>query len=433
MTTIHDVNREEVMALLDGELSGDRATAVRDHVDRCRECQTLEDELRRVSARLSTWQVGRPSDTVALPTEAPLAGAVTAPRSARSWLDRGMTMTWWAVATAAAILVVFMVGGNLWRSHRVFYDREALADADVPTAADQLTFQAPVGSGAAENNGALKKNLYEPSEAFKTVPAAAAPPVTSLQFQDTLRGGVASGQQLPQASLAAKESRMIVRTVTLSLSTDRFDDMRAAIDRVAAAHQGRIASLSANGEQPTHRSLSATVLVPVTETDAAVSGLRALGTVVQESQSSEDVTDSHRDLAIRLANARVEEGRLGDLLVRGTDKLADVLAVEQAQSRVRGEIEQMTAEEQAMAGRAVLSTITVQVEERYRAEITIGPTTLSTRFHNALVDGLRAAIDAVIDISLAFVGAAPALGLWGLLLFWPSRWAWRRIRRPRAG
>ncbi len=222
---------------------------------------------------------------------------------------------------------------------------------------------------------------------------------------------------------------MIVRAVTLNLSTDKFDDMRAAIDRVAAAHQGRIASLSADGEPPTHRSLNATVLVPVAETDAAVSGLRALGTVVQESQSSEDVTDSHRDLAIRLANAKVEEGRLGELLARGTDKLSDVLAVEQAQSRVRGEIEQMTAEEQAMAGRAALSTITVQIEERYRAEITIEPTTLSTRFRNALVDGLRGALDSITDLSLAFVGAAPTVGLWGLLLFWPGRWAWRRIRR----
>lgn len=412
MTTIHEINREEVMALLDGELPSDRAATVRAHLDRCRECRTLADDLRRVSARLSAWQVGRPSDTVVMPG-APLAGAVVAQRPPRSWLDRRMRMPWWAVATAAAVLIaVVTVGNDLWRSAPA---RTASAAAKAPTAF----------------NEALKKSSANPSAPAAAADSLRAATVPSPALQAFSAGGDAAGQQLLPAPLAAQESRMIARAVTLSLSTDKFDEMRVAIDRVATAHQGRIASLSASGEPPTHRSLNATVLVPVAETDAAVSSLRALGTVVQESQSSEDITDSHRDLAIRLANAKVEEGRLGELLARGTDKLSDVLAVEQAQSRVRGEIEQMTAEEQAMAGRAALSTITVQVEERYRAEITLEPTTLSMRFHNALVDGLRGALDAVIDISLAFVGAAPAVGLASLVLFWPGRWAWRTIRRQR--
>jgi hypothetical protein len=414
MTTIHEIDREEVMALLDGEVSGDRAATIRAHLDRCPECRTLLDELRLVSARLSTWQVGLPPDAIVLPT----VRNATPSRSPRSHFAAHLTVSPWSVAAAAALLIgVAFVGKSLWQS--------AEGNAEAPMTGLQT---APVVRGELGANGTLKK-----------APAAPAPPTAADSLVATLppgfqprnadKAGSAAGQQLQPAQAEAKESRMIVRAVTLNLSTDKFDDMRAAIDRVAAAHQGRIASLSASGEPPTHRSLNATVLVPVAETDAAVSGLRALGTVVQESQSSEDVTDNHRDLAIRLANAKVEEGRLGELLARGADKLSDVLAVEQAQSRVRGEIEQMTAEEQAMAGRAALSTITVQVEERYRAEITLGPVTLSTRFHNALVDGLRGAVDTIIDVSLALVGAAPAIGLWGLLLFWPTRWAWRRIRQ----
>jgi hypothetical protein len=314
----------------------------------------------------------------------------------------------WPVAAAAALLIGVVVGK--------YFGRSALGVAEAPTIAD-LTYHDRLAraKGEPETTGALKKSSNAP-DAFQGI--------------DVVTSGGDATAEVPQAqATVAKESRMIVRAVTLSLSTDKFDDVRAAIDRVAAAHEGRISSLSAVGDQPTHRSLSATVLVPVLKTDEALSDLRAIGTVVQESQSSEDVTDSHRDLAIRLANAKVEEGRLGELLARRTDKLADVLAVEQAQSRIRGEIEQMTAEEQAMAGRASLATITVQVEERYRAEIALGPATLSTRFHNALVDGLRGAIDAVIGVSLTVVQAAPAVGLVGLLWFWPGRWAWRRIRQ----
>ena len=82
-----------------------------------------------------------------------------------------------------------------------------------------------------------------------------------------------------------------------------------------------------------------------------------------------------------------------------------------------------------MTGRASLATITVEIEERYRAELTLGPATLTTRFQNALVDGLRGTIDAVIGVSLVLVRVAPGVGLVGLLWFWPGRWARRRMRR----
>ncbi len=91
--------------------------------------------------------------------------------------------------------------------------------------------------------------------------------------------------------------------------------------------------------------MSATLRVPIAEMDAALAGVRALGRVVKESQASEDVTDAHRDLAIRISNAKIEEARLGEILKDRTGKLSDVLAVEQAQSRMRTEIEQMEAAE----------------------------------------------------------------------------------------
>ena len=148
---------------------------------------------------------------------------------------------------------------------------------------------------------------------------------------DAGRGAAATAAPRAQAGLAENllspsvtDTQMIVRTATVNLSTDKFDDMRAALERIAAAHHGSISDLRLGGDPPNRRTLSVTLRVPVANTDAALAAVRGLGKVQQESQSSEDVTDSHRDLAVRIANARVEEARLGEILKDRTGKIADV-------------------------------------------------------------------------------------------------------------
>jgi hypothetical protein len=244
--------------------------------------------------------------------------------------------------------------------------------------------------------------------------------------------GYASGSSRSNASpaQAAANTQMIVRTASVSLSTEKFDDMRVGLERVAVERHGSVASLTLAGDPPNQRSMSATLRVPIAEMDATLTGVRGLGRVLQESQSSEDVTDAHRDLAIRISNAKIEEARLGEILKDRTGKLSDVLAVEQAQSRVRTQIEQMEAEELAIRNRAALSTISVEVAERYRAELADnGPLPIGTRLRNAVVDGARTALESLVGVSLAVLGAAPTLLIWAAVLFLPARWIVRRVRR----
>jgi hypothetical protein len=228
----------------------------------------------------------------------------------------------------------------------------------------------------------------------------------------------------------ADATQMIVRTATISLSTDKFDEIRAGLERVVTTHHGSVAALTVTGDPPNQRSINATLRVPAAELDAALAGVRALGRVLQESQSSEDVTDAHRDLAIRISNAKIEEQRLDQILKDRTGKLSDVLSVEQEQSRVRTEIEQMEAQELAMRNRATLSTITVDVSERYVADLSdSSPTPVGVRLRNAFVDGARGAIESAVGVTLAVLSAAPTLLLWTAVLFFPVRLTWRRLRR----
>ena len=64
MTITHEIDREEVMAYLDGEIAAARAVVVRAHLDQCAECRALADELREVSAGLGEWAVEPAPDTL---------------------------------------------------------------------------------------------------------------------------------------------------------------------------------------------------------------------------------------------------------------------------------------------------------------------------------------------------------------------------------
>jgi hypothetical protein len=237
-----------------------------------------------------------------------------------------------------------------------------------------------------------------------------------------------------QAQPAAPEARMIARTATLGLASNKFDDMRSAIERTAARHRGTITAYTLSADPGSARSMSMTVRVEAEHVPYALADLRALGTVTSEAQATEDITDVHRDLAIRIENAKREATRLNELLTRQTDRLSDVLAVEQAQARVQTEIEQMTAQEAAMAGRATYGSIVVEVTELRRAELALGALPIGARLRNALVDGARAAIESAVAAVILAIGFLPVAAVWCamfLVVALPMWKIWRMLRARR--
>ncbi|HUL72779.1 MAG TPA: DUF4349 domain-containing protein, partial [Vicinamibacterales bacterium] len=307
MTITHEVARDEVMAYLDGELPVARAVAVRDHLDRCAECRALADDLRGVSAGLADWQVESAPDRLVAPAGAP-SDRSSAGRGWKVWLlaPSFLGVSRWAIAAAGATAGLALVV----LANRQFVGRPAAIDMGRPV---------DVLSGLQNENGALAS----------PAPAATDDRLRSLGYVSAGRGGAGKTRGPNNAPVARDPSQivgmtlgqavqtggadasqpMVVRTASVSLSTETFDDLRPALERVAAAHHGSVAALTLAGDPPNRRTLNATVRVPVAEMDATLAGVRALGRVVQESQNTEDVTDAHRDLAIRIANAKVEEAR----------------------------------------------------------------------------------------------------------------------------
>jgi hypothetical protein len=160
-----------------------------------------------------------------------------------------------------------------------------------------------------------------------------------------------------------------------------------------------------------------------------VSGLKALGHVDSESQGGQDVTSQYVDLQARLGNARNTEKRLTDLLNQRTGKLSDVLQVEQELDRVRGEIEQMEAQRKTMANQVTFATLSLTVSEEYKAQLEAVPPTTGMRLRNGAVEGYRGMVDGIVGVILFLLSSGPSLLLWGAVLFFPARGAWRMMRR----
>jgi chromosome segregation ATPase len=224
---------------------------------------------------------------------------------------------------------------------------------------------------------------------------------------------------------------MIVRTASLTLLTKDFDKTRAALEEVVRRHRGYSAQLTVGSESGSARTLSATFRVPSDQLDAAIAEIKQLAHVERESQGGEEVSEQYVDLTARLSNARRTEQQLLEVLEKRTGRLSEVLEVERELARVREEIERMEAELKNLQTRVTFATLRVELREEYKAQLEITPS-LGRRLRNAVVEGYRSAADSLVGVVLFLLSVGPFLLLWALILFWPARNVWRRVRARRA-
>jgi len=198
--------------------------------------------------------------------------------------------------------------------------------------------------------------------AATAAPAAMAAPSTasrdsafgSLQNAADASGSIATGG----GAVPDVGGPLIVRTGQLDLRVADLDAAISAAERAVAAVGGYVAESQRSGDGD-QASASVVFRVPAARWTDALVALRAVGTkVLGEQTSSQEVTAQVVDLGARLANLRVTETALQGIMDRAT-KIPDVLAVQAQLTDVRGQIEELTAEQQALQNQAALATLTV--------------------------------------------------------------------------
>ena len=219
--------------------------------------------------------------------------------------------------------------------------------------------------------------------------------------------------------------RLVVRNLSMQLKVDDVQATAGKIQAIATRLGGSLTDmqLSTTDQVPVYRQQSdgavsgalqgyLTIRVPVDRVTTAASEIRRLGDVQQESEASDDVTQQHIDLKARVANLRVEEGRLREFFASAT-KVSDMLAIEQELSRVRGEIESLDAQVAFLERQAAMATITVQLVEPTPL---VSPQSDGWGFGQAITDGIRGAAGVLRSILTALIAASPLFVL-GIAVF----------------
>lgn len=434
-TTTHPFAPEEVMALLDGELPADRAQSVSAHVEICPECSALAKELESTKQTFASWEV----DTLPAVIEDRVRAAITAMPSSTGASGSNLTQgasfwTWkqWLVglsATAAVgLLFLAITIPTFHRSPMAAKEASRIAR----THSENVTRGVSVDSANVNppNTSGLDALKESPSVGRADVDGGGGDAGNSQYIVRKIPFSAASNG--PQAGTGTRTAPMIARTVALSLVVKDFDASRASLDAILARHNGYAAGLNVATPQGAARTLQASLRIPAPQLTGAVGELKALGRIENETQNGEEVTQQHADLIARLKNSRETEQRLQDVLRTRTGKVKDVLEVEEEIARVRGEIEQMEAEQKSLEHRVDFATIDLRIAEEYKAQLTSPAPSVGMQLRNATVNGFRSVSESLLAVVLFFAETGPSLLLWVVILFIPARMLWRRYQRAYA-
>ena len=474
---LHEFRPEEVMAYLDGEITGERALALADHLEHCTDCSSLADDFCTLSQQLVGWKVEPaaleqpPMDSMAASQDDEARVEALAPKI--SLLSLGTTrrpflqLPWvWRLAGGFAVVLVVSL---------VFISRQSLFHVKAPssqTGEPVITVSTEVAPLSPNEPGKhsianlpMRKSpratngLHMPPGSHARTNSvtvdgadagdnsangirAAVSPEDSSKLALTLQGGSAkerefidfTSQMVPSIGAAPASgtnlggTQMIERSASLSLTVKEMDAARTTLEEIAKQHHGYFAEMNIAGQSDTGRTLSASLRVPAGELDATLAELRKLGQLGEEKQGGEEVSQQYVDLKARLDNARHTEERLNELLTKRAAKLKDVLDVERELAGTREEIERMEAQQRNMENQVHYASIDLKLREEYKPDLNLAPPAAGTRMRNALVDGYHSAVDSALNILLFLLQDGPSTLLWLLLLFLPARWSWRKLR-----
>ena len=179
------------------------------------------------------------------------------------------------------------------------------------------------------------------------------------------------------SSIYQNPGAKLIRRAELSIQTEKFDESKAALDRLVAECGGYFENSSEYGggyrDAYANRSGEYTVRVPAEKYDRFLSQTGELGYVTNKDESSEDVGERYYDIEARLKTQRTKQERLLVLLEKA-ETMEDIISLENALSDVEYQIEMYSSDLRRYDALVGFSTFQISLSEVRQVTEEVGET-----------------------------------------------------------
>lgn len=244
------------------------------------------------------------------------------------------------------------------------------------------------GSGSASTGGPAKA----PSAADASGGSASSAGGSGGYVKGDPSGSTLTVSQVRSA--AATDSRSLVRTAALTVSVADVPDAARQAEDLTVAAGGLVSSENTADDpgSPSRSRSTLTLLVPPARYADLLDSLAGLGTRVEQTQSTDDVTAKVVDVQARIAAQRASVARVQALLAKAKT-LGEVVSVEGELTRRQADLESLESQQKALAAQIALSTVTLTLESR-------SAPAAPAKAHLGFLSGLRSGWDAFVAIVL---------------------------------
>ena len=320
---------------------------------------------------------------------------------------------------AVAAALVFIVGGTLLtRDDLVFGSPDALTGGAAQLAA---TYDYGIEEDSADgipSNGAVY--------AASTMAAGSGNSMTFTRAR-TMDMGTEAG--VPTEKAAPTEKK-IIRSASLTLRTQEFDQSYANLRALCEAAGGWIESSSESVNSRTGlRTAYLTLRIPQSELDSYLVGTSDWGRITSRSETATDVTASYQDTQTRLNTQLALMDRLQALITESAS-LSDLLALEAQIADTQYQIDMLTSSLAETDRQVSYSTVNITLYEETAPELTDTTVSLGDRLLAGLKLGFGAALDFAQDMLVFLVAALPFIAIVAIVVIVAV--VIRRIKRRHA-
>jgi hypothetical protein len=234
-------------------------------------------------------------------------------------------------------------------------------------------------------------------------------------------GGVSNTSVITTQETPAQTQDKIIRRFMLDVETQEFDSLITKIDSEIGRLGGYVENSKISGKPIYYnneaRYGSIVVRIPRDKVDEFVNVVEEEANVVNNQESTENVTLQYTDMESRKKSLEIEQERLFALLEKAVS-LENVITLESRLSEIRYELQNYETQLRTYDNLVEYSTVTLSIQEVERMTTVIEEKqTVGSRIKNGFDDTMYNLSEGFKNFFVWFVVNIPYLFIWAVIIF----------------